>query len=138
MDNSLKQLVFHNGGFVQKAKGFTYIDLLVTAAIIGVIAAIAIPSLLAAKREYDRKFLFGGEFRNLSTPLTPAQIEVLRPFVQTRIAALCLEPGALTPLPPGTLDKTLVQGQLDRVAERERGPSQDCIRIRAIAKKEGF
>lgn len=71
---------------MRNQKGATFIEVLIVAVIVGIIAAIAIPSLLRAKVFTDFNEYFGVQLP--STSLTPDQKAILKPVVDRRLEEL--------------------------------------------------
>ena len=132
---------------MRKQKGFTLLELLVVIAIFGIIASVAIPSLTKARELADLRALFGRELRHLSSPLTPAQIWLLRPIALENIAAACgsaKKPEATSSATPDPTDLDAIQAELDRQAGEKPPPpetrpvSDTCRYIQAAAVRQGF
>ncbi|HXK36604.1 MAG TPA: type II secretion system protein [Candidatus Paceibacterota bacterium] len=132
---------------MQTRKGFTLIELLLVVSIVGIMVAIAIPSLLRARQTVDRRtLLFGVTFENLPAELTPEHRRVLRPWVTERIGKIC---GPTTKKPAPTeaspakaqpaADSEAIQRELNRLAGLPGNPpSEYCKAILAAAQREGF
>jgi len=127
-------------------KGFTFIEFLIVVAILGIIAAIAAPSLLDTRRQEDRKTLFGEEFANLPDQLSPEHMRVLRPRVEERVGKICgltKKRPAPTEAPPAkaqpATDSAAIQQELNRLAGLPGNPpSESCKAILTAAEREGF
>ena len=90
---------------MKRQKGFTIIDLLIALATLGILTAIAIPALVAARNEADLKVCYGMEV----VPRTAEEKDAARPYMKQRLAehqaafdAIVVEREALISSPPAS------------------------------------
>ncbi len=130
---------------MHRRRGFTILELLIIMAIIGIIAAIAIPSFLRARETHDQNILFGEQFLSLTLPPTPQQRVILQPLVTERLHRACgnrlAELGPAVTDPP-TTDPREIQRRLLMLSgvppEQRASALPDCGEIKPLADKYGF